>query len=273
LKTPRRRPTKKQPPTTKTNQIATWIILPDVHASVTGEHDADALAAVSDFMRSRSFDGYLNLGDLIDFSIISSHNVGNLRAVEGGRILEEYNVADAILSQHETIIRGNNPSAKMVLLEGNHEYRIQRYIDAHPELEGLVEVPNVLNLAKRQIEWVPSWSKGELFTLGKCSFHHGLFCNDHHAKKMVQRFGRSCLYGHCHDLQIYSAHGYPASNVLIGASLGCLCRIPQQYLRGSPTRWAQAITIFEYDTVTGDFWFTPIRLNEHKLIFNGKVYG
>jgi hypothetical protein len=144
----------------------------------------------------------------------------------------------------------------MVLLEGNHEYRIQRYINAHPELEGMIEVPTVLNLAKRRIEWVQSWSKGELFQLGNCSFHHGLFVNDHHAKKMVQRFGRSVLYGHTHDLQVYSSYGYPADNVLIGASLGCLCRIPQQYLRGSPTRWVQAVTVFEWDTESGNF-FVP----------------
>jgi hypothetical protein len=107
---------------------------------IAGEHDANALATVADFMASRKWDGYLNLGDLIDFSVISSHNIGNLREVENGRILEEYRCADAILTQHEQIIRKANPKAKMVLLEGNHEYRIERYINAHPELEGMIEV-------------------------------------------------------------------------------------------------------------------------------------
>ncbi|MGO9399901.1 MAG: hypothetical protein ACLP19_18970 [Xanthobacteraceae bacterium] len=87
------------------NKIERWIIVPDIHASVDGEHDANALAVVEEFMASRRWDGYLNLGDLIDFGIISSHNFGNLRAVEGGRILEEYKVADAILTKHEKIIR------------------------------------------------------------------------------------------------------------------------------------------------------------------------
>jgi hypothetical protein len=93
-----------------------------------------------------------------------------------------------------------------------------------------------------------------------------------HAKKMIQRFSRNILYGHTHDLQVYSSHGYPANNVLIGASLGCLCRIPQQYLRGSRTRWVQAITIFQYDTTTGAFWFNPIRLCNHQLIFDAARY-
>jgi hypothetical protein len=91
-------------------------------------------------------------------------------------------------------------------------------------------------------------------------------------KKMVQRFNRNILYGHVHDQQTYSSHGYNASDVLIGASLGCLCKIPQQYLRGAPTRWVQAITIFEFDTGTGGFWFNPIRLRDHKLVYNGEVF-
>lgn len=262
-----------RPRPTKKNNIERWIVLPDIHASVDGEHDANALATVEEFIASRRWDGYLNLGDLIDFSIISSHNIGNLRAVEGGRILEEYKVADAILTRHEKIIRTNNPQARMIYLEGNHEFRIERLIDANPALEGSLEVEKVLDLNKRRIEWIRSWSKGELFTLGNCAFHHGLYCNDHHAKKMVQRFGKNILYGHVHDQQSYSSHGHPAENVLIGASLGCLCKVPQQYLRGSPTRWVQAITIFEYDTVSGEFWFNVICLCDHKLVFDGEVYG
>ena len=125
---------------------------------------------------------------------------------------------------------------------------------------------------ERNIQWVQSWGSGELFELGKCTFHHGLYCNDHHAKKMVQRFNRNILYGHCHDLQVYCSHGVPAENVLIGASLGCLCHIPQKYLHGAPTRWVQAVTVFEFEPSTGKFWFNPIRLCNHKLMYNGMVF-
>jgi len=69
--------------------------------------------------------------------------------------------------------------------------------------------------------------------------------------------------------------GYPhtASDVLIGGSLGCLCKIPQKYLKGGPTRWQHCVTVFEFDTVTGEFWFTPIRINDGRLIYNGRVFG
>lgn len=257
----------------KLPKIERWIVLPDIHCSVAGDHDANALATVEDYMKSQTWDGYLNLGDLINFDIISSHNTGNLRAVEGGRILEEYKVADKILTRHTDIIRANNPKARVVYLEGNHSYRITRYINANPSLEGMLEVPTVLKLAERNIEWIPSWSEGQLFELGNCAFHHGLYTNDGHSKKMVTRFNRNILYGHTHDIQMYLSHGHRASDVLIGASLGCLCKIPQRYLNGAPTRWVQACTVFEWDTSTGDFTFNVIRINDHKLIYNSEVYG
>lgn len=78
-------PKKLKPP-----KIERWLLLPDIHCSVDGAHDANALATVSDFMKSQRWDGLLHLGDLISFDIISSHNTGNLRAVEGGRLLEEF---------------------------------------------------------------------------------------------------------------------------------------------------------------------------------------
>jgi hypothetical protein len=81
------------------------------------------------------------------------------------------------------------------------------------------------------------------------------------------------LYGHTHDVQIYSSHGHTASDVLIGGSLGCLCEIPQKYLKGGPTRWQHFVTVFEWDTCTGEFWFHPIRINNGRLIYNGRVFG
>ena len=267
--------TSKHPPRSpvKKSDIQRWIIVPDIHASVSQEHDEKALAAAEDFMSGRKWDGYLNLGDLCDLSIISHHNKTNLRIVEKGRILEEYRVADSILSAHEKIIRTNNPRARMVYLFGNHDYRIERYIDANPALEGLMEVEKVLRLKERNIEYVKSWEKGELVQLGNCWFSHGLYTTDFAAKKMVQAFNRNILFGHCHTYQVYSTFGYRSQDVLIGASLGCLCKIPQQYLKGAPTKWCQMVTEFSFEPSSGDFWFNPIQIHNGKLCYDGRIFG
>src|SRR5262249_52676537 len=101
MKRKRRKPKRYGEP----NKLLHWIILPDIHASVAGDHDTESLATVERFMTSRRFDGLLNLGALFDFGIISSHNTGKLREIEGGRIMQEYQVANEVLSCHESIIR------------------------------------------------------------------------------------------------------------------------------------------------------------------------
>ena len=121
--------------------------------------------------------------------------------MENKRIFDDYKVAADILDRHQAIICKKNKGARFVLLEGNHEHRLERFIDANPSLEGLIEIPIGLEFDKRKIEWIPYWSKGTVCKIGKATFIHGRYCNDHHAKKHVQSYGCSVFYGHVHDIQ------------------------------------------------------------------------
>jgi hypothetical protein len=138
--------------------LKTWLILPDLHVPY---HDEKSLVAVERFMQSRKWDGWLCLGDFVDLDLISHHNLTNYREKEGQRILQQYKRADEILLRHERIIRGRNPQARMIWCEGNHEYRIERLIDEHPVLEGMIEPEIVLRLKERNIEYIKSWSEGK----------------------------------------------------------------------------------------------------------------
>jgi predicted phosphodiesterase len=248
--------------------IQRWLVIPDLQ---TPYHDTRSLAAVEKLMKDYRFDGIVYLGDFLDFDAISSHNIGWLRLVEGKRLLDDYAVAAKILDRHQSIIRKKNKNARFVVLEGNHEYRLTRFIDANPSMEGMIEVPVALDFKRRGIQWVPFWSKGEVFRVGKAMFLHGRFVNDHHAKKTVQRYGYSCFYGHTHDVQTYSAEMYGTDTTLVGQSLGCLC-LPQNYTMGAPTRWQQACAVFEF-LPDGNFGYTVVRINRHRFVYGGKVYS
>ena len=194
--------------------------------------------------------------------------VNNLRAVENTRIFDDYKVAAEILDRHQAIIRKKNNNARFVFLEGNHEERMERYINANPACEGMLEVPIALELKRRGVEWIPYWSKGTVCKIGKATFIHGRYCTDHHAKKHVQSYGCSVFYGHVHDVQAYSAVTHGAT--LIGQSLGCLC-LPQRYLQGHPDRWQQAVAIFEF-LPDGNFQYQVLRIVDHKFSYDNKIY-
>jgi hypothetical protein len=252
---------------TKDN-ITRLIAVPDLQVPY---HDKASLAAVEKLMADYRFDTYLQIGDFMDLDCISSHNKNNLRAVEAKRLDYDYDEGNKILDRHQDIIRRNNKNARFVMLEGNHEYRIERFIDAIPQLEGKIEVPTCLEFGRRKFEWVPYWSKGKIFKHGKASFIHGRYTNQFHAKKHVDAYGCNIFYGHTHDVQTFSREMYGEDSTIVGQSLGCICR-NQSYMRGAPNKWQQAITIFEFFP-DGNFTYNLIRIFKHRFIYNGKVYA
>lgn len=223
-------------------------------------------------MKDHHFDGLLYIGDFMDFDIISRHNANNLRAVEGRRMQDEYDAAARVLDRHISIIRGNNKNAKVVYLEGNHEFRVEAYIDANPVVEGMFEVENGLRLAERGVQWIPCWSKGETYQIGNARFHHGLYTTQYHSRKMVDVFGTNIFFGHTHDVQSFSREYEGDDKTIVGQSLGCLCLYRQTYMRGKPSKWQQAFGVF-YFFDDGFFTYFVPRIFKHRFVSpEGKTY-
>lgn len=244
------------------------IVIPDMQVPY---HDKKTMKVVEDFMADHTWDYYLNIGDFMDFDSISTHSRGKLRQIEGKRVLKDYEIGNQILDRHQGIVRKNNKDAQFILLEGNHEYRIERYLEELPQLAGMLEVEKGLNLEERGFEWVRCYEKGQDFQLGKAHFHHGIYTSTHHAKKHVQTWGTNIFYGHLHDTQQYSLSRKGVNDTVVGQSLGCLCEYNQQYMKGRPSNWQQAFAVF-YFQPNGYFTYNIIRIFNHKFIANGKLY-
>ncbi|MCI0561816.1 MAG: metallophosphoesterase family protein, partial [Nitrososphaera sp.] len=172
------------------------LVIPDVHIPY---QDAASLRAMEAYMRdhSREWSSVVYLGDIIDLDCISSHNEHALRKVEGGRINADYHKAAALLERHQSLA----PLAEFHWIEGNHEDRVNRYIDANPQVEGMIEVPNALELQTRGVNWIPFWSKGTVLRIGKAMFIHGRYINKYQTNKHLEAYGENVFYGHTHDEQ------------------------------------------------------------------------
>jgi hypothetical protein len=223
--------------------------------------DKRSLAAVEKYMKDHDWDYVGYIGDFVDMDCISSHNANNLRAVEGKSIQADYDYANRLLDRHQRLA----PNAKWFLIEGNHEYRVERYLDAAPTLRGSIEVEKGLRLKERGIKWVRNWSKGEVYRIGKANFIHGLYTNDFHSKRTVQVMGASTFFGHTHDIQSYSAVLRGDNSTIVGQSIGCLCQYDQSYLRGRPTKWQQGFAVFHF-LPDGNYNYYIPRLFNHRFV-------
>jgi hypothetical protein len=81
-------------------------------------------------------DVVIHLGDHWDMPSLSSYDRGK-RAAENRRVSADIAAGNAALERLEAAGAGKS-SARFVMLRGNHEQRIERYTDDHPELDGTV---------------------------------------------------------------------------------------------------------------------------------------
>lgn len=231
--------------------------------------DLQTWYAVLNYIETQNYDEVVQLGDFLDFNCISSHNKENLRAIEGQRILKDYTSGNTILDELQLAVKG----AAITILEGNHEYRMERLIDKMPALEGWVEVEKGLRLEERGINYVKTWEKGEVYRIGKAGFVHGLATTNFHSKAMALKYGMCIFYGHTHDVQEYSLEMKGDNSTIVGASLGCLCRYDLPYMRGRPSKWQQAFAEF-YFKENGYFNHFITRIFGHSFTAtNGKTYA
>lgn len=237
------------------------LVLPDIHLP---EEDTRTMAAVEQYMGDHDWDEVVYLGDLLDLGLISSHNKDNLRAIKGRRLRAEYDYCAEMLDRHQKLA----PMAKFTYLEGNHELRVEKYIDANPAMEGSMEVEVGLQLLKRKIQWV---RYGTPYKLGKARFIHGMYTNKYHASKHVEAYGNNIFYGHTHDIQLHSKELHGDDKTIVGQSLGCLCKYDQPYLRRRPTRWQQGFGVF-YFFPDGYFTYTVVRIFKHRFYAEGEIY-
>ena len=215
-----------------------WIILPDMQVPF---EDRKSLAAVEKYMSAYKWDGYLNLGDFLDFAEISKYVKGKPGLIETD-VASTFAAGREILKRHAKILRTENVDCRMVLLQGNHDYRAMSYCEEHPELREQLDYAKNLGLAELDVEWVESWAKGKLFKIGNAYFLHGNYINKYHAAKMVDQYGVCVYYGHTHDVMTFPKMTKGNGQTLEAGSLGCLCRYDQSYMQGRPHNWQQAVT-------------------------------
>lgn len=240
-----------------------WIVLPDLQIP---HEDKKTVAAVEAYMAdvARSdhpFDGWLQLGDFLDLSELSKYNLGYEASIEED-LFETFKAGNTFLDRHVILME----DARMVLLQGNHDYRTVDFAKRHPHMGQLVDFERNLQLGARGIEFVPSWeNKDELFRLGNAHFLHGHYLNKYHAARMVEAYGVCIFYGHTHDVMEYPKVLRGANKTIIGKSLGCLCEYDQQYLMGAPTNWQQAFSEF-YIFEDGYFQENTVRIFKHRFV-------
>lgn len=243
-------------------KIESWIILSDMQVPY---QDVQTMIAVEKYMAAHRWDGLLNIGDFMDMNTISNFNKGKPRQTQGQYISADFEEGNKILDRHQAIIRKRNKHAQFVYLEGNHEERVERWLDENPMFDGYFNIPKALNLDKRGFKWVRAWTNNEIYSIGKANFVHGKYTNQYHPAKMAHYYGDNIFYGHTHDMMCHAvAKQLHPDKVHVGQSIGCLC-LPQKYMKGNFNNWQQGFMVL-FVLPNGNFTYYLPRIFNHKFI-------
>ena len=295
-------PIKLLKPKANKNTVKTAIILPDpqigfrrdlVEDTLDPFHDERAMSIALQIIADVAPDQIINLGDFLDFPSFS-------------RFIQEPTFA---LTTQKAINRGyrflveqrsSAPNAKVTLIAGNHDIRINKSIITNasaafglhraekPDNWPVLSVPFLLRLDELNVEYIDGYPAGEYWINDNLKCIHGVKVrsNGSTAMAVVADDRVSTIFGHVHrmELQYKTVNVKNGFKTRLAFTPGTLARIDGAVPStnggtdewGKPVtryeNWQQGIGIVHYEEGNGDFHVYGVHIHNGKAMYNGKLY-
>jgi predicted phosphodiesterase len=247
------------------------IVDSDTHFEIAhvGFHEAKL-----EFARDVQANHWFNLGDLYDFAPVSRFGRDWYR--KPNHLQEELDSAHWYVDEMLRIVDGAD------IIEGNHEYRLERMLQVNSglwglralSLESLTEWPKTVPVRRHpygsHVQIGHLW--GEHGDQMKSSVNPSLWA-------LRNRAGRVTAFGHTHK-KWFNMGSYLSDTGEVTRrevhGLGHGSQEKAQAYAGTVKGWAMSFLYVEHYTIAGklNIQATPITANERgNFVFNGKVYG
>jgi len=240
------------------------VFVPDIHAPYI---DGNAFRCMLAFLKVFKPEHIFVIGDVLDFYQLSKFIKNPSRMMD---LQTDIDAAHLALRQ----IRKAAPTAKIRLLKGNHEARLQKFLwSTAAELVSLrdLTVPHLLNLDDLNIEWIET---------GSTVFHgflikHGNVVRSrsgYTATGEREKAGISGVSGHTHRLsQIYNTN---YTGMTTWVECGCLCRLDPEYAEGQIVDWQHGLAFGFYKKDKKRFTIHTAPIIDGCCVYDGKeIYG
>lgn len=106
--------------------------------------------------------------------------------------------------------------------------------------------------------------------LGHLWYTHGAYFCQNHAWKHATYFQKNVIFGHTHQIQVFTLPSPVRELPLYAASVGCLSQVNPEYCRNKPNACDQAWAEINY--LGEDFFPSIHRIIRNRVIVDGKLY-
>lgn len=245
------------------------LVIPDTHRPF---HHVKAYNLMLEVALDLKPDEVVILGDYADFYSVSSH--GKHPTVVG---LLQDEVEDVILGLDE--IDRLFPDAKKVFLEGNHEFRLERYLcERAPALFGVTEINTLFGINRRPKWHLVGYNPNQSYKILGSRLRARHEPIGQNARTTITKSICSVVFGHIHRSESVKLTGLDGRKH-ISFCPGWLGdkRKPHifNYVKGHH-QWDLGFAYVLVDTETDLFYPYSVDIMEHgnnlSCIVNGKVY-
>jgi len=156
-------------------------------------------------------------------------------------------------------------------LDGNHEDWARQLIEEQPELDGLLDFAEYLDLKEQG--WIVR-GQGEHYKRGRLKWIHGdVLRGANPVKKALDTYVENLQFGHFHTAACATKIlPHSSANKWQAYSVPCIGKLDMQYLKKSPTGWLNGFAITEFFS-NGMFNNFLVNVFRGRFAYGGKVYG
>lgn len=241
------------------------LVIPDCHIPYEDKRAYELMLAVA---KDVDPDEITILGDYADFYCLSAWG----KEPGYNQVLQE-EVCEVIERLKE--LNRLFPNAKKIYIEGNHEYRLARYINRNcPDLYGVVDVKIILELSVLDYHFIPygPYQKYNILDSKLIARHEPLAGGKHVAQATAEKAMHSVIFGHTHriqEAQVVAMNGENYRGISSGW-LGDSSSDVMQYVK-SHHQWAQGFSVVS--VLNDGTWFNQlIHIIDYKCLYNGYLY-
>jgi len=192
------------------------------------------------------------------------------------------------------------PGAEIVLIEGNHDRRLQNFVEMNavsafglkraekPSEWPVMSLPFLLRLDELNVSYIDSYPAGRHWINDKLRAIHGnkVRSNGSTAAAYTNDMPHiSTVFGHTHRLEIQSKTTFDRVGKIrsMAISPGCLCRVDGAVpsvngaigIDGRPAQefenWQQGIAVIKYKD-TGEFFVDLVQIDDGRTVYQGKEF-
>jgi len=237
------------------------VLIADAHLQQGTEPD-DSYKLVKKICKSIRPDKIIIMGDMLDCEFLGSFT--NAGQSEGKRLSEAFNIL-----RQELAFFKKCSKEEVLFLEGNHEERLERFLDSNPILKGAISYESIFE--ELEVRYIPLKEQPYLY-LSDLYLSHGVNTGVFYARKTAELLGKSCICGHAHRPQ-YFCTSYPDGRIIEGIGLGSLTESIEYYIKGkSLPGHSNSFGELLLDENTGHWQCNNITIKQGKCIISNKLY-